>query len=66
MRAIWAPTFGVSPEDCLHAPICLVGTLDWMVEELQRRREEWGFSYIGFDGNSWEAMAQVVSRLAGT
>jgi len=61
-----APTFGVSPEDCLHAPITLVGTLDWMVDEVQRRREEWGFSYIGFDGNSWEAMAPIVARLAGT
>jgi hypothetical protein len=36
------------------------------VEELQRRREQWGFSYIGFDNDSWEAMAPVVARLAGT
>jgi probable F420-dependent oxidoreductase len=58
--------FGIPPAECLHVPLCLVGTVDSMVEELRWRREEWGFSYIGFDAGSWEAMAQVVSRLAGT
>jgi probable F420-dependent oxidoreductase len=61
-----AGAFGVSADQALHVPICLVGTIDWMVDELQRRREEWGFSYIGIDGGSWEALAPVVSRLAGT
>jgi probable F420-dependent oxidoreductase len=61
-----AGAFGVSAEEALHVPICLVGTVDWMVDELQRRREEWGFSYIGVDGGSWEAFAPVVSRLSGT
>ncbi|MGH9205491.1 MAG: LLM class flavin-dependent oxidoreductase, partial [Acidimicrobiales bacterium] len=61
-----APTFGVSAQECLEVPVCLVGTIDWMVDELQRRRERWGFSYIGFDGGSWEAMAPVVARLADT
>ena len=37
-----------------------------MCEELQRRRELWGFSYVCFDMGSWEAMAPVVARLAGT
>jgi probable F420-dependent oxidoreductase len=61
-----APAFGISSDEALHVPLCLIGTIDSMVEELQRRREEWGFSYIGFDGGSWEAMAPVVARLAGT
>ena len=61
-----APAFGIPPADCLHVPVCLVGTIDSMVDELGQRREEWGFSYIGFDAGSWEAMAPVVSRLAGT
>ena len=59
-----APAFGISPEEALHVPVCLLGTVDGMVEELERRREEWGFSYLGFDGNSWEAMAPIVARLA--
>jgi probable F420-dependent oxidoreductase len=61
-----AGAFGVSAEEALHVPICLVGTVDWMVDELRRRRDEWGFSYVGVDGGSWEAFAPVVSRLAGT
>ncbi|HEX4778148.1 MAG TPA: LLM class F420-dependent oxidoreductase [Acidimicrobiia bacterium] len=61
-----APTFGIAADDVLHVPLVLVGTVDSMVEELQRRRDEWGFSYVAFDGDSWEAMAPVVARLAGT
>jgi probable F420-dependent oxidoreductase len=61
-----APAFGIAPAECLHVPVCLVGTIDSMVDELRARREEWGFSYLGFDAGSWEAMAPVVSRLAGT
>jgi probable F420-dependent oxidoreductase len=61
-----APNFGIEPEEALRVPVILVGTVDSIVEELQRRREEWGFSYIGFDNDSWEAMAPVVARLAGT
>jgi hypothetical protein len=60
-----APAFGVPAAEALHVPICLIGTVDAMVEELQRRREEWGFSYIGVEG-PWEAFGAVVARLAGT
>jgi probable F420-dependent oxidoreductase len=60
-----ASAFGVSGDEALHAPITLVGTVDWMVDELQRRREDWGFSYIGFESSAWELMAPVVERLAG-
>lgn len=61
-----APNFGLDPADALRVPLILVGSLDAMAEELERRREEWGFSYIGFDNDSWEAMAPLVARLAGT
>jgi probable F420-dependent oxidoreductase len=60
-----APAFGISPEDALHVPVGLIGTVDSMVEELQWRREEWGISYITLEG-PWEDFAPVVSRLAGT
>ncbi len=65
MAEAMAPAFGVPPDEALHVPICLVGTVDAMVEELVWRREEWGFSYIGIEGD-WEAFAPVVSALAGT
>jgi probable F420-dependent oxidoreductase len=59
-----APTFGISADEVRHVPVCLVGSIAWMIDELQRRREEWGFSYVGFEG-AWEEMAPVVSALAG-
>jgi hypothetical protein len=41
-----------------------------MVEMIQRRREQYGFSYLvfssGFSGDAWRTMAPVVARLAGT
>ena len=57
--------FGVAPADVLHVPLCLIGSIESMIEELEWRREEWGLSYIGFEGR-WEELAPVVSRLAGT
>ncbi len=61
-----APTFGIDPSDALHVPLGLIGTLDEMVEELQWRREEYGISYFSIEGDSWEALAPVVTALAGT
>jgi len=60
-----APAFGIAPAEALHVPAGLIGTVDSMVEELQWRRETWGFSYITVEG-PWEEFAPVVSRLAGT
>jgi probable F420-dependent oxidoreductase len=60
-----APSFGIDAADALHVPVALLGTVDSMVEELQRRRDEWGFSYVTIEG-PWEEFAPVVSRLAGT
>lgn len=57
--------FGCTPAEAAHVPVCLVGTVDQMVEELQWRRERWGISYVTFEGD-WEAVAPVVARLAGT
>ena len=61
-----APAFGIDPADALHVPVALVGTLDEMAEELQWRRQEYGISYWSIESDAWEALAPVVSRLAGT
>jgi probable F420-dependent oxidoreductase len=61
-----APHFGIEAGDALHIPLALLGTLDEMVEELQWRREEYGISYWSIESDSWEALAPVVSKLAGT
>lgn len=60
-----APGFGLTPDEVLASPHVLVGTVDQLVDELQRRREEYGFSYIVFSGDLHDAMAPLVSRLAG-
>ncbi len=61
-----AAGFGLPADEVLASPHLLVGTVDQIVEDLQRRREEFGFSYVVFSGDVFEAMAPVVARLAGT
>jgi probable F420-dependent oxidoreductase len=61
-----APQFGIEAEDALHIPLALIGTLDEMTEELRWRREEYGISYWSIESDSWEQLAPVVSKLAGT
>ncbi len=60
---------GMSGEDILSHPHCLIGSVDFICDELQRRRETYGISYIAVldDGqnNMVEAFAPVVARLAG-
>jgi len=41
-------------------------TVDEIVEDLQRRRDRYGISYVIVPGEVAEAFAPVVGRLAGT
>ena len=52
-------------EHVLDMPSIFIGTLDQIVEDLQWRREQYGFSYFVVSDASMEAFAPVVSRLAG-
>jgi probable F420-dependent oxidoreductase len=61
-----APAFGISADEALESGVALVGTVDECCDLLQRRREEWGVSYIAVGDDQFEAFAPVVSRLAGT
>jgi hypothetical protein len=63
---LMAGGFGVDPEDALEIPHALVGTVDQICDTLQARRDRWGFSYIVVQGDSYEPLAPVVERLAGT
>ena len=60
---------GMSADDILQHPHCLIGSVDFICDELQRRRDEYGISYVAVmdDGsnNMVEAFAPVVARLAG-
>ncbi|MGH9178342.1 MAG: TIGR03621 family F420-dependent LLM class oxidoreductase, partial [Acidimicrobiales bacterium] len=58
-RAV-APGFGITPEEALDVPIALVGSVDEICATLERRREEFGFSYWAVPGDAFEAFAPVV------
>jgi probable F420-dependent oxidoreductase len=55
--------FGLSEEDMVHHPHALIGTVDTICEELERRRETLGMSYITIGDNVMEAFAPVVAKL---
>jgi probable F420-dependent oxidoreductase len=52
-------------ENVLSAPIVFIGTLDQVVDQLQRQRERYGVSYFTVGRLSMQAFAPVVDRLAG-
>lgn len=60
---------GFSTDDIMQQPHCLIGSVHFICDELQRRREQYGISYVSVmdDGtnNVVEAFAPVVARLAG-
>jgi len=58
--------FGMSPEEVLLTPHAVIGSVDQIVDALQERREKFGFSYVAFSGDGFEALAPVVKKLAGT
>jgi probable F420-dependent oxidoreductase len=61
-----APTFGVSAEEALESGSALVGTVEEISEQLHRRREQWGLSYVVVGDENVDEFAPVVARLAGT
>jgi probable F420-dependent oxidoreductase len=60
-----APSLDMETSAVLSLPHALIGSIDGVVEELERRREEYGFSYVVFARELYWAMAPVVARLAG-
>jgi probable F420-dependent oxidoreductase len=61
-----AQGFGLTAEQGLSIPHFLVGTEQQIIEDLQQRREEYGFSYVVISGGAEETMAPIVAKLAGT
>jgi probable F420-dependent oxidoreductase len=55
----------LSVEEILEAPYALIGTVDHLVDELQKRRERWGISYYVTFEQYMDALAPVVARLTG-
>lgn len=56
---------GLSVDQALDSPFLLLGTVDQIVEQLQERRECFGFSYYAVFEQAIDAIAPVVERLTG-
>jgi probable F420-dependent oxidoreductase len=61
-----APMFGVEPEAALESASVLVGSENEVIEQLQRRRDEWGLSYVVVGDENVDEFAPVVAKLTGT
>ena len=61
----FSQVFGLSEDDMVKHPHALFGSPDAIVDELERRREAFGISYITVGGANMEAFAPVVERLNG-
>lgn len=61
-----AGAMGMEAADVLEMPHFLIGTVDELVEVLQKRRKRYGISYVILPGQVAESFAPVVERLSGT
>jgi probable F420-dependent oxidoreductase len=64
-RALARASTGVTAEQVLEDPYMFIGTIDFLVDTLQRRREQYGVSYVHVPFQDIEVFAPVVARLAG-
>ena len=56
---------GMSEEEILSFPHALIGSVDYICEELEKRRELYGISYISFPDNAAESAIPIVEKLSG-
>ena len=56
---------GLAGEELRTFPHALVGSVDAVCEEIERRREVYGFSYVTIGDRAVDAFAPVVARLTG-
>jgi probable F420-dependent oxidoreductase len=62
----FAKVYGFTEDEMFAYPHALFGSVDTICEELQRRREHFGISYITVGEDTMDAFAPVVARLTGT
>lgn len=61
----FAQMFGMTEDQMRAHPHALFGSVDTICEELERRREMFGISYITVNKDTMEAFAPIVERLNG-
>jgi hypothetical protein len=54
---------GLTPAEVLAAPYALIGTVDEIIEELDRHRERWGFTSYVVRANAMDIVAPLIERL---
>jgi probable F420-dependent oxidoreductase len=59
-----APLLGISAQDALDSPHALVGSVGQIVDEVQRWRDRWGFTYVSIDAEQLEDFAPVLEAIA--
>lgn len=57
--------FGVSHDMIDSSPFALIGSVESCIEQLQERREKWGFSYTIVGGENIDECAPIVAALSG-
>jgi len=57
--------FGVEPAVMSDHPNALIGSVEEICEQLERRRERFGISYVTISDRNREAFAPVVERMTG-
>lgn len=60
-----ASRLDVTAQQVLDAPFFLMGTIDEVIEDVLRRREQYGMSYLSIFEPDREIFAPIVARLAG-
>lgn len=65
-RDAMGAAFGMSADDLSAYPHALIGSVGEICETLQKRREEYGISYITVGGAVMADFAPVVEQLAGS
>lgn len=60
-----AQMIGVEEQMIENSPFALIGSPDHLIETIQARREQYGFSYVIVGPDELEAFAPVVAALAG-
>jgi hypothetical protein len=59
-------SMGMSADDMRAHPHALFGDVAEVCEELERRRERYGISYVTVGAEARDAFAPVVAKLSGS
>ena len=60
-----ASAVGAPASEGRDVPLALIGSVDEICEQLERRRARWGFNYVIVPSDAMEQFGAVVDRLAG-